>query len=756
MRELELLSPAGSIESLKAAVYNGADAVYLGLGNFNARKKASNFGEEELGKWIDFAHLYGVKVYVALNTLVKNSELDEFFSAVECAAKANADAFIVQSLGNARLIKKIFPGAVLHASTQMGISNRYGAKLCLDEGISRIILSRECSLKDIEDIRGSVNIELEAFVHGALCTSCSGACFMSSFLSCNSGNRGLCLQPCRMRYSAHRDSGFVKEGYLLSLSDLKVGTNVQRLIDAGVSSFKIEGRMRRPEYVAIATSYYRKVLDGKEITQKDEYALEAVYNRGGFTKGYYFGEKNLSSTVHQAHRGTAVGKVIDIYKDTIEVESARKLHKGDGFKLFDCEGRECGSAIFYKEIGGSVYALKFKGNVKKGTLVHITTDSHINDIYLDRKKHLPIDVSFSAKVSQPCVIEVRYNDINIVLISDYVAQRAEKNIIDEEFIQKKLQRPDDIFEAKNIDIALDKDAFVPLSVLTSLKNDAVTALKQSILRKYNKDVEIVPYKPKSHSTMQRRHSTIQKAVISDRAELLNAFKDLALALIYRPDDYSEAQIGNLFNQVDEAARGKLYLYLPYFINSSDLKIIESLLEKYPFKGLYINNVSQILLARKSGLEIFGGVGLNIFNDFDVEFIEDYCGRFTVSQELSEREIKDLAYSKDAFVFSYGEIDSMTLANCPFIAMGSSCDDCGFSEGVYLKDGKGERFYIRRHKISRCYFNIINGRKLCALKDITGNMLFNFTGEDLRPAKAAFDLVRPSGEFTGGHLHRAVK
>ena len=305
----EILAPAGDAQSFYAALNAGADAIYLGLTDFSARKSAENFTLSNLSQFTDRAHLFGVKVYVALNTLVKDAELPSFFSCAREAWNAGADALIIQDIFLGKILHECYPEIVLHLSTQAGVCNVYGARLAKRYGFSRVILARETPIEDISEI--AKILETEVFVQGALCTCFSGQCYMSSFAGGNSGNRGFCKQPCRKKYSI---DGNKKEklAYRLSLSDLCVGEQIRPLIQAGVCSFKIEGRMRSPSYVSASVRYYRDLLDEKSapVLKQDFSDLKRTFNRGNYTLGYSFGQdKNLISFEVQGHIGERVGKV---------------------------------------------------------------------------------------------------------------------------------------------------------------------------------------------------------------------------------------------------------------------------------------------------------------------------------------------------------------------------------------------------------------------------------------------------------------
>ena len=274
----EILAPAGSMESLIAGVRSGANAIYLGGKSFNARRNAGNFDNEELKRAVEYCHSHGVKVYLTLNILVRDDEMENAYNTVRDALLCGVDAFIVQDIGVAKMIREHFQSARLHGSTQMSIMTVNGAKAAKEMGFSRIVLPREMSLEEIKEIRESTDLELELFVHGALCMSVSGQCYLSSVIGSRSGNRGLCAQPCRLPFTAGGNAT-----HALSLKDLSLIGELDKL--DGITSLKIEGRMKRPEYVSAAVSAVKKAIDG-EYSSSDEFMLRSVFSRSGFTNGY--------------------------------------------------------------------------------------------------------------------------------------------------------------------------------------------------------------------------------------------------------------------------------------------------------------------------------------------------------------------------------------------------------------------------------------------------------------------------------------
>lgn len=311
-KKAEILAPAGSLQQLQAAVRAGADAVYLGLTNFNARQNAKNFRDEELGDAVKYAHERGVKIYATLNTLVEDREIKQLEQALETVAEAQVDAIIVQDFAVVKAAKRLYPELPLFASTQMAVHNIAGAKALKDIGFARIVLARELSLGEIKEITAAVDIDFEVFVHGAHCMSVSGNCYLSSMIGGRSGNRGLCAQPCRLNFQTETRE------YALSLKDLSFVSHLRALMEAGIYSFKIEGRMKRPEYVSEVVTACKNAIEGSFVDGK---RLKAVFSRSGFTDGYLTGKRDLSMFGHRTKE--------DVYASMDVVEEIAQASRKD-------------------------------------------------------------------------------------------------------------------------------------------------------------------------------------------------------------------------------------------------------------------------------------------------------------------------------------------------------------------------------------------------------------------------------------------
>ena len=352
---MKLLSPVGNFESLKMAIFNGADEIYLGVTDFNARNNIEGFSLDDLDDVVYFAHLHGVKVNLAVNILFRDDELKFAVDLVVKAFNKGVDYFIVQDLGLALLLRQNYPQIVLHASTQMAIHNLAGAKFVEKLGFSRVVLARETPLEEIKNIRKNTNLEIEYFCQGALCVCFSGNCYLSSYLCDASGNRGKCKQLCRLEYLLLKDCKILKKGYLLSAKDLNMSARLDDLKNAGVDVLKIEGRARRPYYVAVATRQYRNALDGKKFDQNE---MKLAYNRG-YVEGYFGGNGNIISNFNN-HIGVKIGKVTKVNRgkkfNEIVFSSNRPLSEKSAIKLFNGE-KEVSTISLYdlKEIGENLY-----------------------------------------------------------------------------------------------------------------------------------------------------------------------------------------------------------------------------------------------------------------------------------------------------------------------------------------------------------------------------------------------------------------
>ena len=713
----EILAPAGNEQCAYAALHAGADAVYLGLTRFSAREGAENFCVSALEALTRTAHLLGAKVYVALNTLVKDEELPAFFAAAREAWNAGADAILLQDLFLGRALKETYPEIVLHLSTQAGCCNVYGAQLARECGFSRVVLARETPLADLEAV--SQILETEAFVQGALCTCFSGQCYLSSFAGNNSGNRGRCKQPCRKRYTVDR-AGFSEPAYALSLADLSAGEDVCKLIRAGVSSLKIEGRMRSAAYVFAAVSYYRALLDG---TPADEAFrdMKRAYNRGGYTRGITLGDERLLSRDVQGHIGERVGTVARAQGKAYFVESGYAAQKGDGFKILRGE-RETANAVC-ENSGKDCSLVIAKGDVRRGDSVRITTDVRLNAVLSSKKPLKKISVHFRAAPGEKAVARAEYAGVTVERATPMPLGAATSRALTSEEVKEIFLKTDNYPYFPDTETEIGGEVFAPRSVLNALRRELYAALFAAFTKRNTPSAPLpipVSYTAKSGGGL---------AVIAE--DFSFAPKARHFTAIFAPSDYNDERAFERF--FSDADGREKYLYVPALLTSADESIVARHIEG--FDGVYGENLAAKELAERLGVQLFAGTGFNLTNGADIAEVTKFTEGFAFSKELSLKEIREL--NAGGYVFARGDVKVMDLGYCPY---GKVCERCPAPACDVLTDYAGRRFALRRIRLSACRFELYNPQLLCAAACEDENVLI---GAVLRTPEEALSLLNAS-------------
>ncbi len=732
MAALELLSPAGNIECAYAALNSGADAIYLGLNAFSARAGAENFDKEGFRSILTYAHLLGVKVYIAMNTIVKEGELDDFFQSLLFAWNEGADAIILQDIFLGKRLHERYPEMVLHLSTQAGICNVYGAKLAKEYGFSRVILARETPLEEIKKI--AEIIETEVFVQGALCTAFSGQCYFSSFVGGNSGNRGRCKQPCRKLYAYDRN-GNTEKNYALSLADLCVGEDIQKLVATGVTSFKIEGRMRRKEYVAAATRYYRNLLDGQK---GDISPLKRTYNRGNYTKGLAFGQdKRLLSTAIQGHIGEKVG-VVKVINSKFLVESALPFQAGDAFKILR-EGKEIGGASYMKR-EGKCFVLSSKVRLKNGDGVFVTTDTALNERLLSGQKRgtLALRLIF-CEGEKPLAI---CGDLTVQ--GEAPLQRAQNRPLTKEELTANFQKTDGLpVEIIFDEVLLEGEIFLPKAELNAFRRSFYEKICKRIAQNGNTTYDYLPVA-----------SPIFQGVNSKTAVIATDFTDVTADIaIYKPSDFAAPLPESFLRGAFEK-----YLYYPAFLTEEDIAALIALCKQGKVDGIYTENYGGLAFAKENRLKVFAGTGFHLFNSYSISSLYDEVTYYALSKEGNTEELQSLV-SEKAFVLSSGEIKLMDLCYCPF---GRSCNACDKRKSYTLTDEGGRAFPVRRYTAAdgACRFEVYNCAFLIGLGiKGCGQLLDLSTQKEVAVAVEAKDSESAQKaiytQYTSGHFKRGV-
>ena len=732
---VELLSPVGDFECLKAAVQNGADSVYLGGSSFNARSSATNFDKDSLKEAIRYAKLRNVKINFALNTLIKD---DEFKDAVELAKYVytlGADAIIVQDLGLARYIINNLPGMDVHASTQMTIHNLQGVLALEKLGFKRVVLSRELSLSEIEYICSNSNVEIEVFAHGALCISYSGQCLLSSTIGARSGNRGRCAQPCRLPYGLiDENNKLLDKGYLLSPRDLCSLKYIPDLIKAGVTSFKIEGRMKTPEYVAVVTSIYRKYIDlalsDKEykIDENDIKKLMQVFNRGGFSSGNLSDEENLNYVYKDKpnNMGLYVGNVSSINKNKglITFKTTETLSIGDSISL-EKEAHKYTVTELMKNKQNITRALegdlitigRMKGNISLGDKIYKLSSKSLSksiaEYYGSENIKAPLSCKITIKKGLPVTLEVKsldngiYSSMDVLKTANITPIDAISSPISKERIIEQLSKTTDTpFRFTKIDINLDENTYLPkISTINSLRRDCLQELENLAINKFERvlpnikesTVKSLNNKPNNKPTISLLLNNLDLSF--DYSKLLSTDK------IYIPlKFFAKKEYKDIIKYLSNIS--KLYIYMPTIVKDNYRNIIYNSLDKYiggfNIKGIVASNLASInSLSKYVGkLDLIGNYTLNVFNTNTINELDNQgINVITLSPELDEMSLANLCKNSPTNVelMVYGKLPVMNMGYC-LLGLSNKCYPkckmrCIDNLKYYIKDRLGYKFRI---------------------------------------------------------------
>ena len=751
----EILAPVGNASALKSAIFWGADAVYLGLDCFNARIKADNFSLDNIAEYIDLAHLFGVKVYITFNTNVRQNEMCLLEKYVQKCAESKADAFIVTDLGTLEIFRRY--DVPLHASTQLGVHNLIGAKLLENLGFCRVVLARETLEEDIEDIKRNTNLEIEHFVHGALCVSFSGGCLMSSFMSGDSGNRGRCNQPCRLPYRSTIGDG--KSHYLLSPADQCLIGKLDRLIELGVDSLKIEGRLKSPHYVGQVVSAYRQVLDKKS-------GVNAESQRAGDNGGTYCDTKELMSIDIQNNLGEYIGDIIGYKNGEIILKSNQKPCVGDGIKIID-SAKQFGLTVDKVRCDKDKIYLSCNKIVTKGK-VYITLDSNQVNKYGEVQPKLPIGLSVTAKIGEPLSIVAKYKDLESHAVGDIV-EKSLKYTIDKAKVIAMVDRlGNKSFALAEVALDFDESAFIPASAINALRREALDGLKRMILQEYESNMPKANFHLANSCVYQgvevdKSKPFVEIASLDDLTDY--ALKNANIVLNLQQIDAKTPQsiINNqVFCNNFDIFINNGYIRLPRVARGNDLAIVVDLVEKLKgsIKGIVCDNIYAVALAKRYGLAAVGGYGLNIYNRGAIaELGLDYT---IASLELNVGQLKSFD-REQIMVFGYGLVQVMTLSHCPVqLNTGCNCANCKYEGEFWYKD-KIADYLVVRYKAGRCYFALHNP----SIVDVRGkfaqipyNLYINALGLSREQLNCTLeDYVQRRGQksnnSTCGHLFRGV-
>lgn len=743
MNEIELLAPVGSFDALKAAVQNGANAVYLGGKDFSARASANNFDREELIEAVKYAHIRDVRVFVTTNTLIKQNEIEDFVEYAKFLYDIDVDALIMQDIGVAMLIHDLLPDFELHASTQMVAHSLEDVQYLESVGFKRVVLARELTVDEIKYICDNTNVDIEIFVHGALCVCYSGGCLMSSMIGNRSGNRGRCAQPCRQKYTmidiSTGEEIHSNGEYLLSTKDLNTIEDVDKIIETGVLSLKIEGRMKKPEYVATVINSYRNAIDEYQATKKVNISTETmedlytIFNRK-FTKGLILGEvgEDVMNSNVPNNQGLYVGKVVDYNKKAkrLKIKLEGTLKKGDGINL---GGGTIGRIIKGKEIvqigyKGETIELDFIGEARKNQPVFKTSDTNLIDkaqkTYTQDKEFAKnlIDAEITIKLGEyPELKLIDKNNNSVTVKGDKLVEKALKVALGEEKIETQIKKLGNTpYELDDLKINLDEGVSMPISLINQMRREAIELLDEARIpvkgRAY-KDSKI-KYSPKKYAKDTNSNSKIRVKI--NNIEALKSIINLDIDMIYYEDVATLEQAMAMAT----ANNKKLIYSAPRIVRNKEYKRLEKSNE-YCKENVQISALGQVKYYKENSENVSFDVDYYL-NPFNSETINHYKkeGATTVciSQELNIHEIKETTKYTDMEIetVAYGYIPMMLSEYCPMGVVARSCkkdkrcSTCKESKYV-LRDFKGEEYRISQDLF--CRSTIYNSIANCLINNL---------------------------------------
>ena len=693
----ELLAPAGNLNCLKVAVKSGADAVYLGLGDFNARNNLTNFSREELAEGVRFAHLFGVKVYLTLNILIKDEEIENVLDFVRFAIAARVDAFIIQDIGLAHLLKTTFPKIELHASTQMGVATLEGAKFLKEHGFSRVVLARETSLAEIKRIKDNLDIDIEYFVQGALCVGYSGNCYFSSLEENASGNRGKCKQLCRLPFEMDY-CGERKQGYLLSTKDLCLLPALKQLADAGVTSFKIEGRARREAYVAGAVQIYRKAIDDcYKFTQESIDGLKKLFNRGDYVCGYLKGENMIYPQIN-SHIGVEIGKVISFKKgnrfNEIILTSRHNIKRGDVLQFV---GKNVQSLSVYdvKETKENTYKITTTNVVDKNTIVRLLVDSAYEDELCKKERMIELDAQFIGKLNCKPVLKLKYKNIEIECEGGENCQEAKSQPLSEEECKNQIAKMGYIFKLKNFKFSSD-NIFMRKAELNNLRRDALEKLQEKVIFENEKHLyEIQEIENNLLNNIKNNKKTTKnnkKIIIFNDINKIKLLDDKNY-LVYSPEVYNKQDIIDLCKKANKI----IYLYTPIYSGKKDIEFFNDLISQCSNLGVLANNYYALNLTTPEKTII--GSELNVFNNLSINFYKN----LGYDKIILSKEILISTNNKNGLFVNNLQENLIYFKHCPIKEhIGGNCGGCKFKNGITYSFS-GRKYLLKRIKINSCTF-----------------------------------------------------
>lgn len=800
---VEILAPAGSMECLKAAIAAGADAVYTGGALFGARAYAHNLTEEELLEAIDYVHLHGRRLYLTVNTLIKDREMEkQMYDYLFPYYRQGLDAVIVQDIGLFRFIRKHFPDLPIHASTQMTLTGVDGAKFLEKEGAQRIVTSRELSMAEVKKIADETELEIESFVHGALCYCYSGQCLFSSFIGGRSGNRGQCAQPCRLLY---RTPEAKRPQYLLSLKDICTLELIPEMIESGIYSFKIEGRMKKPEYAAAVAFQYRKYADlylkyyeecpaeedpaayamkKYRVREEDRQMLLDLYNRGGFHTGYYHTQngREMISLNRPNHAGVPAVKVLakkgrnvtakaltDLYpQDIIELPMRKGREKADNYTCKDAVRK--GMNVQIPVFADTPFKMdEIWMRTRNSTLIDTLREEFVNGKIKER-----ICGTFRLYPQEKATLTVKCRDAEITVAGEK-AQEALSQPMSRERIEKQLRKTGNTeFEFSFLKAEIGEKVFLPMQSLNELRREALETLEKVICEKYRRSGEVKdPEEDKTELSMEEEILSGWTASVRTAEQMEVILEEEAIGRIYAdctmfPRIWEKDSYVEWITKVHAAGK-EIYLVMPYIFRERTRKQYEAAYNRIfgaGWDGILIANYESFAFLKEHGYtgRIMTDYNLYEFNQESRKFWKEKgVFEFTAPVELTERELQDLRV-KDGEVIVYGYLPMMISAGC----IQKTTRGCLKKSGQTTITDRYRNPFVVKNECDYCYNILYNyvplylGDRMEEVYQIgPGRIRLMFTTErqqEVRQILSAYFEGKelPEGTYTRGHWKRGIK
>lgn len=770
---MENLAPAGNWDALRSAVAAGADAVYLGYAAYSARAGAGNFDEQQLRDAVRFAHLHHVRVHVTVNTLIKDGEMTGVVDVLRLLSEIRVDAVLVQDLGVLRMARRCFPDLPIHASTQMAIHNATGVRFCRNQGMTRAVLARECSAAEIA-LAAKEGIEIEVFGHGAQCVAVSGECLFSSVVGGRSGNRGRCAQPCRLLYTYRG-----KTAAWLSPRDVCMRDDLPELNKAGVASIKLEGRLKRPEYVATIANSYRNAIDAmdnghfRKADEAEMTGLRQIFSRGGFMRGYAMGAEDAGviDPARVSHGGVKIGRVEFAAGNMARVRLERSLDDGDGLQIRTAQGDAELIYAGHDTEAGQIAVVRLRPDVRTKTgdeVYRLTSEKQLQWARSLVIPAIPADMALIAYPGKPLALTMTDGESSVTVTGDTVAP-AQSRAMSEEDARRSLGKLSDTpFSLRTLTVQT-AGAFVPVSALNQLRREACQQLAEARIAAFTRkagreepaDELIYPDLPDAPSM----------AIVRTK-EQADAMQGAADLLVWYPEDFRADALESGLRAMPDG----VWLQLPTVCEEKTLDLLYAFVQRNAGKlgGIVLGSVGQ--LGRTWNVPMGAGSGIPVMNRRAVQFLlEQGCRFVTASSELSGAELRTLMQNHPPVVVpAYGREQLMLLHHCPartYLGLTKGHAACRMCDqhspdalaGQTLTDRRGTVYPLLRQRLPEgCLVRLMNALPTNNIRRVRQAgyapimVLTTENAQEAADVRAVMDGEMRELEGTSNHWNRPVE